>query len=148
MKLTDWLIITAVLLVIATLAVPRLLRSRRAAGEASAMQSVRLINSAEITYASRYPDRGFTCSLADLANPGGNSGPALADAALAGGTKKGYRFLVTHCSGEPAVSYLITAVPSAPGETGVRAFCSDQSGIIRYTSDSGTNCTANSLAIQ
>jgi type IV pilus assembly protein PilA len=144
---TDALIILAVIVVIGTLAVPRLLRPRLAAGEASALESVRAINAAEITYASRYPDRGFTCALGALAENGDAAGRLLAPA-LAGGVKNGYSFFLANCNGIPATSYLITAVPAAPNQTGVRNFCSDPTGIIRYTVDSGSSCTANSRPIE
>jgi type II secretory pathway pseudopilin PulG len=146
-SLTDVLIIVAVIVVIGTLVMPRLLRSGLAAGEASAMDSVRLINTAEITYASRYPDRGFTCALSALADKSNSPDPLL-DPALAARTKNGYHFLLSNCNGTPATSYLLVAVPTVPNQTGVRSFCSDQTGIVRYTADSATSCTANSRPVE
>jgi type IV pilus assembly protein PilA len=146
-SLTDLLILVAVMVVIGTLAVPKLLRSRLAAGEASALDSVRAINTAQITYASRYPDRGFTCSLGTLAESN-STADRLLDSALAGGAKNGYRFSLTNCPGMPATSYLITAIPTVPNQTGVRVFCSDQTGIIRYAADSRSSCNTNSLPLE
>jgi len=148
--LTDLLIGLAVILVVGALAAPKLLRWRLAAGEASAINSVRLINAAEITYASRYPDRGFACALAELAGRGADADPAarLLDPDLAAGVKNGYRFLIARCDGVPATSYLVTALPVAPNQTGVRAFCSDQTGIIRYTPEGSAGCTPGSLPLE
>jgi len=146
-SLADVLIIVAVIVVIGTLLVPRLLRLRLAADEASALDSLRLINTAEFSYSARYPDRGFTCTLASLVESG-NGRDRLLDPAVAGGVKDGYRFLLANCGGMPVTSYLVTAVPTAPNHSGVRSFCSDQTGILRYTADSATACTANSRALE
>ena len=63
-SLIELLIVVAIILIIAAIAIPNLMRSRIAANEASAVGSVRTINTAEVTYSSAYPDIGFTGTLA------------------------------------------------------------------------------------
>jgi len=103
-SLIELLIVVAIILIIAAIAIPNLLRSRIAANEASAVGSLRTLNTAEITYNTTYPNVGFACSLTVLGPPasGGaaSSGTAgLIDSNLAGGNKSGYvfTFLNTTC---------------------------------------------------
>ena len=133
-SLIELLIVVAIILIIAAIAIPNLLRSRMAANEASAVGSVRTINTAEVTYASTYPAVGFT----DLPSLGGAGGvPAAAglfDAVLAAGAKSGYAFTVGNLVAQAGVNvtYDVVANPANRGTTGQRSFCSDQSGVIRY----------------
>ena len=125
-----------VFLIIAAIAIPGLLRSRIAANESSAVGSVRTINTVEYTYSSTYPKVGFTCALKDLDGMGpqySEKSAGLIDSVLAGGQKSGYRFALRDCSGSPVESYRVTAEPTERNKTGRRAFCSDQTGVIRYT---------------
>jgi type IV pilus assembly protein PilA len=151
-SLIELLIVVAIILIIAAIAIPNLLRSRIAANEASAVGSVRTINTAEITYASTYPNVGFA-ALASLGGAGGTSAAAgLIDSVLASGTKTGYTLAVVPGSGTPVPSYTITANPVS-AQTGTRHFCSDQSGVIRVdptttiTGD-GTACAATLTPLQ
>jgi prepilin-type N-terminal cleavage/methylation domain-containing protein len=136
-SLIELLIVVAIILIIAAIAIPNLLRSRMAANEASAVGSLRTINTAEVTYSTTYPALGF----ANLAALGGaapcatatSTGACLIDNVLAGtAVKSGYNFAATAGGGSPAVTYFSTASPSVPGQSGQRYFCSDQSGVIRY----------------
>src|SRR4051812_14993355 len=91
-SLIELLIVVAIILIIAAIAIPNLLRSRIAANEASAVGSIRTINTSEVTYASTYPNQGFA-TLANLGGAGGSStGAGLIDSVLASGTKSGYVF--------------------------------------------------------
>jgi len=137
-SLIELLIVVAIILIIAAIAIPNLLRSRIAANEASAVGSIRTINTAEITYASTYPNHGF----AALTNLGPNAsgtvdetGAGLLDSVLSSGTKSGYVLAVTTAgaasSGGPATIYAVTGDPQN-SQTGQRHFYSDQSGVIRY----------------
>src|SRR5438270_9858780 len=65
-SLIELLIVVAIILIIAAIAIPNLLRSRIAANEASAVGSVRTINTSEVTYSSTYSDIGYSSSLANL----------------------------------------------------------------------------------
>jgi len=123
---------------------------RIAANEASAVGAVRTILTAEVTYASTYPRNGFTCDLSHL---GGSSGAPnayhadLIDVELASGIRRGYRFVFRNCSGNGSTiySFSIVAYPLEPDESGVRAFCSDQTGVIRYeSSGSAETCGRSS----
>jgi type IV pilus assembly protein PilA len=150
-SLIELLIVVAIILIIAAIAIPNLLRSRMAANEASAVGSIRTINTAEVTYASTYPTIGFT----DLAALGGTGTTASSTNALlidsvlstAPNQKSGYTFAVAGFSGTPTVTYTVTGLPVTVGQTGQRGFFSDQSGVIRFTTD-GTAPTAASPALQ
>src|SRR5665811_2134006 len=108
-SLIELLIVVAIILIIAAIAIPNLLRSRIAANEASAVGSVRTINTAEITYASTYPDVGFALlpalgpTSAGVGGTSANSG--LIASVLASGTKTGYTLLVAVGAGTPVPSY-------------------------------------------
>ena len=149
-SLIELLIVVAIILIIAAIAIPNLLRSRIAANEASAVGSLRTINTAEVTYASTYPLVGFATDLNTL-GPGTTPGTAssaaaqLLDSVLGGSTgggatagaanaKSGYNFYVTAAaSGTGPVSfYSSNANPVTFQQTGVRYFYSDSSGVIRY----------------
>lgn len=144
-SLIELLIVVAIILVIAAIAIPNLMRSRMAANEASAVGSLRTINTAQITYSMNYPEIGFADALASL---GGAAVPCVAavgngcliDNTLALGTKSGYTFSVASSGGTPVVTYTTLADPVALDQTGSNSFCSDESGVIYYLV-SATGCT-------
>src|ERR1700722_10383180 len=111
-SLIELLIVVAIILIIAAIAIPNLLRARMAANEASAVGSLRTINTAAVSFNSTYQD-GFPPTLPTLAG-------ALGAAAC--------------CTAGFVDGYEVSAVPVSPGTTGQRSFCSDQSGVIRYNS--------------
>jgi prepilin-type N-terminal cleavage/methylation domain-containing protein len=146
-SLIELLIVVAIILIIAAIAIPNLLRSRIAANEASAVGSIRTINTAEVTYASTYPDAGFT-TLTNMGGAGGTANAAgLIDSVLAAGSKSGYNFTVTPANAvnNANTTYSTTGDPVS-AQTGTRHFYSDQSGVIRY--DATTQATANSNPLQ
>ena len=118
------------ILIIAAIAIPNLLRARMAANESSAVASVRTLNVAEVVYSQAHHEAGFTCSLSDL--------DQLIDRELAGGRKYGYVFELTGCaaesSGSANVKYRVAAYPMTVNQTGMRAFCSDESAVIKVDS--------------
>src|SRR5512140_1640714 len=134
-SLIELLIVVATILIIAAIAIPNLLRSRIAANEASAVGSIRTINTSEVTYASTYPNVGFA-TLDALGGAGGSAtGAGLLDSVLSSGTKSGYVFAVV-TSGAPsgggaATIYTVNGDPQN-SQTGQRHFFSDQSGVIRF----------------
>ena len=152
-SLIELLIVVAIILIIAAIAIPNLLRSRIAANETSAVGSLRTLNTSEVTYQSTYPDLGFTCTLASLAPPATTAQPTstaagLIDATLAGGVKSGYTFATVGTNSTCTVVSGITinyqwgGAPTAPGQTGQRYFCSDQSGVIMFDASTSTsNCS-------
>ena len=156
-SLIELLIVVAIILIIAAIAIPNLLRSRIAANEASAVGSVRTINTSEVTFASTYSDVGYSSDLAAL---GGScstttqptsTAACLIDSVLANATastspKSGYFFSYTNVAGTPSIFYTIQALPANRGQTGQRTFFSDQSGVIRF--DATGTATATSSPIQ
>ena len=144
-SLIELLIVVAIILIIAAIAIPNLLRSRMAANEASAVGSLRTLNTAAVTYSSAYPSVGYPASLAVLA-PATTATSAtadLVDSVLSSGTKSGYAFSWTAGAGTPSTGYSINANPVSPNTSGTRGFYTDQSGVIRYNSASGAT-SANS----
>lgn len=110
-----------------------------AANESMAIAGVRTLNTAEVTYAATFPGQGFTCTLSDLGGMGGGSGATehhamLVDPRLASGKKNGYVYALSACEGNPASRFSITAAPANPA-SGTRAFCSDESAVIRFSPD-------------
>jgi hypothetical protein len=136
----------AAVLVVAGIAIPNLLRSRIAANEATAVGSLRTVNTAQVTYAVSYPQRGFAANLATLGpDPRGldaqseNHGNFL-DATLgnpncaadAWCTKSGFHFRVSAvCKQLVCKDYVAVATP-VDTNTGTRSFCSTSDGVIRY----------------
>lgn len=153
-SLIELLIVVAIILVIAAIAIPNLLRSRMAANEAAAVSALRAITTAEHAYNQAYPDVGFTCTMSALGPPGSGqpnsqSGAGILDPVVAGGTKSGYSFVLSACTGTPVSTFTSTGVPSQVGGTGQRAFCSDASGILRYSEDGvAATCLAGNRVLQ
>jgi prepilin-type N-terminal cleavage/methylation domain-containing protein len=145
-SLIELLIVVAIILIIAAIAIPNLLRSRMAANEASAVGSIRTMNTAAITFNSTYGD-GFPPSLAVLGGTGAVTckNAELLDSVLSSGAKSGYNFALqpgivavlaasvpAGCTGGFSDGYVVTATPQTVGTTGQRAFCSDASGVIYF----------------
>ena len=138
-SLIELLIVVAIILIIAAIAIPNLLRARMAANEASAVASIRTINTGMITYTSSYPTVGFATALSNL---GGAANPCVAapadacliDSVLSGGVKSGYTFKATGAGGTPQTQYYATATPTTPKQTGTRAFCSFEDAVVRVDS--------------
>jgi len=135
-----------IILIIAAIAIPNLLRARTAANEASAVASVRTLVIAEIGYSSSHPDAGYTCTFSDLAGAG------LIDAKLGSGQKNGYVFELLGCGvaaeGGANVKYRVVAYPLTRNTTGTRTFCSDESGVVK-TDEKGSpqDCVENGSSI-
>jgi prepilin-type N-terminal cleavage/methylation domain-containing protein len=150
-SLIELLLVVAVFFIISAIAVPNFLRSRARANEASAVASIRTINTAAVTYSLTYPNLGYPASLPVMggANPC-TATPAqacLLDDLLAQGTKSGYSFAWTGDGLVPSVGFLITGTPQVVGSTGQRMFCTDQSSVIHYD-PSGSGCTSASSALE
>ncbi len=116
-SLIELLIVVAIILIIAAIAIPNLLRARIAANESSAVASIRTLNTAQISYNSAYPTVGFGGSLGVLAGtscaPPTSAGACLIDTQLASGTKSGYTFAMVGVTGTPASTYQAVASPIA-----------------------------------
>jgi type IV pilus assembly protein PilA len=111
-----------------------LLSEKRAPFEASAVGSLRTLNTAQVEYARAHSDRGFASSLAEL----GPTGDTLIDSVLASGKKSSYVFILTAGpldSRGKVVRYIITARPQHYGKDTTRSFFTDESGILRFTTE-------------
>ncbi len=146
-SLIELLIVVAIILIIAAIAIPNLLRSRIAANEASATSSLRSLNTAEVTYASTF-NSGFSTTLNQLGAPASGLAqdvgpqnadlvdPVLASRSTGGGTttfiKSGYSFSYVPVGSFGFVAqYTVTAEPQARGSSGQRSFFSNESNVIR-----------------
>ena len=141
-SLIELLIVVAIILIIAAIAIPNLLRSRMAANEASAVSSLRTLNTACITYSSTYG--GFPPQMDALAPPAAGVNPDktkadIVDQVLAGlvntSTKSGYTFTYAPAPVDASgnvPSYTVNADPVVVNQTGLRQFFTDQSGVIRF----------------
>ena len=139
-SLIELLIVVAIILIIAAIAIPNLLRSRIAANQASAVGSLRTLNTCEITYASTY-NTGYSATLLALGPPAsGNPTPTaagLVDSVLAAGTKSGYTFVYTPGTADSSGrinSYGLNANPITVGTTGQNYYFTDGSAVIRQNS--------------
>jgi prepilin-type N-terminal cleavage/methylation domain-containing protein len=149
-SLIELLIVVAIILIIAAIAIPNLLRAKMSANEASAVGSLRTINTAEIQYNSTYGigfgTLGAIGSSAAGTCTASSTNACLIDDVLTKGTKSGYTFVVTP-AGTGNVTYTSTGLPSVVGQSGQRGFCSDQSGVIRFN-PAGTCNPASDAALQ
>ena len=148
-SLIELLIVVAIILIIASIAIPNLLRARMSANEASAVAAVRTVNTAQISYNSAYPTVGYAATLAALGgancNPPSPTSACLIDSQLASGTKSGYTFTINGVTGTPASTYQIIAAPIAPNQTGVRYFCSFADAVIRVSPSSSISTCGYSV---
>jgi type IV pilus assembly protein PilA len=140
-SLIELLIVVAIILIIAAIAIPNLMRARMSANDSSAAASVRDINTAEIAYFSAYPALGFPATLAAL---GGASPctPSPATGCLidnnlatngAGAGKSGYNFNATGSAGVASLinnQFYSTGTPVS-SQFGTRAYCSVEDAVLR-----------------
>jgi type IV pilus assembly protein PilA len=138
-SLIELLIVVAIILIIAAIAIPNLLRARMQANEASAASSIHAVNTAEISYSSAFPAIGFSANLSSLGDGGSTpcAGSATAacyiDPNLASGTKSGYVFTyVQDATSTPSLHYTLNADPVSRGISGQRSFFSSDSNVTRY----------------
>ncbi len=133
-SLIELLVVVAIILIVAAIAIPNLLQARVAANEASAVASLRTINTAMITYNSSYPTVGFAPTLTALGGtncaPPDETSSCLIDTLLAAGTKSGYTFNSTGIGTAPASQYFAAGSPISG--SGNRSFCSTEDGAIHY----------------
>ena len=143
-SLIELLIVVVIIGIIAAIAIPNLLASRRASNEGSAISAVRTLHGAQMTYASTYGNgnyagavgAGDATALSDLAIP------ALVDSVLGSGTKAGFNFVggrVASTSTAPA-QFFFSAVPASTAAvtaTGSRRFCVSTEGVIMADQTTG-----------
>jgi len=128
-SLIELLIVVAIILIIAAIAIPNLLRSKMAANEASAVGSLHAINTASVAYNGTYGQ--YPTNLSNLETNGAVSSAAadLIDSVLGSGTRGGYLF--TYTANSTNTAYTVTAAPVVPNVTGQSYFFTDQSFVIR-----------------
>lgn len=164
-SLIELLIVVAIILIIAAIAIPNLIRARVAANEAAAAETVRTITTATMAYSSTYGN-GFAPTLAALGGP--PNGTPTCDLAIlmdpivtdAPNQKSGYTFGYTAvgtpvtapagCGAPGTNAYLVTATPVTEFTTGIRSFCSDEPGTIHFDSSgttAGSQATCEALSI-
>lgn len=163
------IVIIPFILIVAAIAIPNLLHARMAANEATAVGSLRTINTAVLTFATEY-ENGFPSGLEVLAGtPGGGATcnhAGLIDGPLASGRKHGYIFsyipvfpgnsvapvispkaAAKGCTSGGASGFTLTADPVQRGTNGMRSFFTDQTGVIRFSAN-GETATADSPPLQ
>jgi type IV pilus assembly protein PilA len=165
-SIIELLIVVAIILVIAAIAIPNLLKARISANEASAVSSLRQIKTAETAYYSAYANTGYAAALVNLGcngpcpNPLTSAQSGFLDDSLAlasgGAPRSGYTFAATGI----AVSgvndeFVVGAVPIHVGATGGRDFCSTSQGNILFQTSTGSppvtaaaNCQAFPMVLQ
>src|SRR6202167_5142969 len=139
-SLIELLIVVAIILIIAAIAIPNLLRSRISANESSAASSIRTVSTAEVSYASTYPTQGYSANATAMANLGPGAitgcpagGPLVTAAFLIdwnpsqattiANSKSGYYFGITSTSAAaPYTQYTVSGAASGFNQTGVRGF--------------------------
>ncbi len=152
-SLIELLIVVAIILIIAAIAIPNLLRARIAANESSAVSSLRTINTAEVTYLTAYPTVGYSITLPALGPPAAGACPApvqanacMIDFALASAAvlpKSGYLFAVNNglTATVPVTTYVVGAAPVTYNQTGVRRFCAIEDAVLRFDANVGASIT-------
>lgn len=142
-----WVVSIPIILIIAAIAIPNLLRARMAANESAAAASVRTILTAQVSYSESHPESGYACSLSALGDA------QMIGSDLASGQKSGYRFEIRGCEAEtpgvPNRKYQVAAYPITANQTGNRSFCSDESAVIKqHSGGSAQNCLDSGIVMQ
>jgi type IV pilus assembly protein PilA len=162
-SLIELLIVVAIILIIAAIAIPNLLRAKISANESSAVGSVRNLITAEISYSTSFPQTGYAPTIASLGPgavgvqtcPAAGPSPAFAcliDAVLSSGTKSGYGF--ESIGGVPVnnanTSFTAAGAPVTYNQTGTRQFCAFEDGVLRQkppaAGNGGGQATAAGIA--
>jgi type IV pilus assembly protein PilA len=147
-SLIELLIVVAIILIIAAIAIPNLLKSKMTANEAAAAESARTIDTGQTTYAATCPNIGYSATLVEL-NTGAvcPSGKNILDNILGGSdpaVKSGYQFTYVPIPTAGLNSaFTLSIVPLKVGTTGQRGFYSDQTNVIRYTTDGSAPTVAS-----
>jgi type IV pilus assembly protein PilA len=136
-SLIELLIVVAIILIIAAIAIPNLIRARMSANQSAAVEGCRTITSAEVIYYGAYGS-GFAPTLAALGGPVGGSPSAtnaqLIDNVLSSGNKSGYVFTYSALNADSKGAYqdyAVNADPSDPGITGTNHYFTNEPSVIR-----------------
>lgn len=152
-SLIELLIVVAIILIIAAMAIPNLLRARIAANESSAANSVRKIATAEVVYATAYPTQGYAPALSNLGGPASGCTPSqttacVLDQVLSSGAKSGYNFVAVGSASGSSINTVFVAgsSPQVYNSTGVRNFCVVTDGVLRVLIPTSLTPPANTVA--
>jgi hypothetical protein len=126
--------------------------SRRTAHEAIAVGNLRKLANLETNYSAAHTEQGFVCQMSLLKSTPPSSGEYDPEEFLILDRYAGYKIKLDGCEPDPnglVTHYRAAAVPAEPGKSGVRAFCTDQSGALWYdNSGSADNCLARRKPIE
>lgn len=138
-SLVEALVVVMVILIIAAIAIPNLVRGKMRANEAAAVVSVQTIHTAEVLYNNTYPDVGYSANLASLGSngttcekPTSTSACLIMDEALTSGLKNGYIFELVGDGNKPAASYTVSASPEST-VSGRCTVSSNESGEVHFS---------------
>jgi prepilin-type N-terminal cleavage/methylation domain-containing protein len=163
--LIELLIVVAIIGIIAAIAIPSLLRARVSANESATIGDIRTVISAQAAYQSAnggWYEGNFTCLNNPFANCIPNypsNSPTFLDSQLTSlQAKSGYdrTFLMGNTptnintnisSGSSTTSYVYWATPTSPGQTGVRGFAGDSSGILCFSTDGSSAATVGNIGL-
>jgi type IV pilus assembly protein PilA len=156
-SLIELLIVVAIILIIAAIAIPNLLRARMSANDSAAASTIRTINTAQVTYSTSYVSWGYATTLTAL-GPGGttcaaptNLGACLIDNVIGCATapcnKSGYKyFLINAVTGPPAADYTVSATPLGNNATGTMNLCSNADAVVRFNKATAVLAAAETQA--
>ncbi|HET6935269.1 MAG TPA: prepilin-type N-terminal cleavage/methylation domain-containing protein [Candidatus Angelobacter sp.] len=160
-SLIELLIVVAIILIIAAIAIPNLLRSRIAANDSAAASTIRTINTGEVTFLTTYPQHGYSEQLlflgpnsADCSDPTkvNDTHACLIDSVLGCGAngpcaKSGYNYFMTSATAaQPFADYTVSAGPISWGSSGSANWCSNPDAVIRSTRGLPTPAVASIAA--
>jgi type IV pilus assembly protein PilA len=158
-SLIELLIVVAIILIIAAIAIPNLLRARISANESSAAGSIRTLNTGQVGFFTTYPAQGYAPTILAL-GPGAATCPAggpvitaaclidnnLSLATTIATAKSGYYFGLSAAVGPPNPSYTVGGAPALFNQTGVRGFCSSPDAVIHFNPSVGAGGTPTIVA--
>ena len=150
-SLIELLIVVAIILIIAAIAIPNLLRSKMSANDSAAASSIRTINTSEVTYQTNYPTQGYANTLAKLGPTAAcdSTGACLIDGVLSAGTKSGYKYFMTSSTATiPIGDYTVSAGPVTWQSTGTANYCANADAVIRSTKGLATQPSASITAAE
>jgi len=148
-SLIELLIVVAIILIIAAIAIPNLMRARIAANESAGASTVRTLNTAEVTYSTTYPAMGFSPNLLNLGPNGkdctdptqvSNTSACLIDNVLgtAPFVKGAFTYAITaKASTAPIPDYLITATTIGTAMA-KKNYCANTDAVVRWVAETAT----------
>jgi len=152
-SLVEVLVVVMVLMIIAAIAIPNLVHGKMRANEASAVASVKTINTAEYMYNTAYPEVGYSSSLANLGSngstcdqPSSTNACLIMDEALTSGIKSGYIFEIVGDGNKPAIAYTVSAAPES-AVSGRCSISSSQSGEVHIAGPNASSSNGGDKSV-